>query len=222
MTNDPASYDAWYETARGHWIGEAEFRLLSRLLRPQPDESVLDVGCGSGYFARRFAQLVNGGNVTGLDADHAMLAFARTRDSQSHYIEGDAQALPFPDRTFDCVVSIAALCFVENEQRALAEILRVSRSRFAVAWLDRTSLLYRHKGQDGGTGGYRGARWHTAREIRHLFTGMPIWNLKLTSAIFLPNGNFMARAMETLLPDRLLLGSLLVASGRISPDNHAS
>lgn len=215
MIDDPASYDAWYETHRGRWIGESEFRLMSRLLQPRPDESMLDVGCGSGYFTRRFAQLVNGGNVTGLDADAAMVAFARTRDNRSHYVEGDAQALPFPDHAFDRVVSVAALCFVDNERRALAEILRVTRRRFAVAWLNRRSFLYYQKGRDGGTGGYRGARWHTAGEIRDLFAGLPVQGLSLSSAVFLTGGGFMARTLEPLIPNRLRLGSLLVAAGSV-------
>jgi SAM-dependent methyltransferase len=215
MYDTPTTYDAWYETPRGRWIGETEFRLVSRLLSFRPGDTVLDVGCGSGYFTRRFAEMTRDENVTGLDADSAMLAFARARDSRQHYVEGDAQALPFPDIAFDCVVSVAALCFVENERRALAEILRVTRRRFVVAWLNRASLLYCQKGQNGGTGNYRGARWHTAREIRNLFAGLPVQGLTLSSAVFLPGGSIVARALEPLLPGWLPIGSLLVATGSV-------
>jgi len=51
----PAEYDAWYDSPRGRWIGETEFRLLQRLLALRPGETLLDVGCGSGWFTRRFA-----------------------------------------------------------------------------------------------------------------------------------------------------------------------
>lgn len=213
MIDTPAAYDAWYETPRGQWIGEVEFRLLSRSLKLQPGETLLDVGCGSGYFTRRFADETSGENITGLDADPAMSAFARARDGRQHYVGGDAQAIPFPDHSFDCVVSVAALCFVENERQALAEILRVTRRRFAVAWLNRASLLYCQKVQDGGSGGYRGARWHTAGEVRELFTGLPVQDLMLSSAVFLPGGSVVARAFETLLPDWLPIGALLVVAG---------
>jgi SAM-dependent methyltransferase len=215
MTDGPASYDAWYETPRGRWIGEVEFQLLSRLLELHPGETLLDVGCGSGYFTRRFAGKTSGENVTGLDVDPAMLAFARARGGRQHYVEGDAQALPFSDRSFDCVVSVVALCFVENERQTLTEILRVTRRRFAVAWLNRASLLYHKKGRHGGTGGYRGARWHTAGEIRELFTELPVQDLTLSSAVFLPGGSIVARALEPLFPDKLPLGSLLVAAGKV-------
>jgi len=221
MIDDPASYDAWYETPRGRWIGETEFRLISRLLSLRPGDTVLDVGCGSGYFTRRFAEKMQGENVTGLDADYAMLAFARNRDSRQRYVEGDAQALPFPNRSFDDVVSVAALCFVEHERLALAEILRVTRRRFVVAWLNRTSLLYHQKGRDGGTGSYRGARWHTAGEIRDLFAGLPVQGLTLSSAVFLPGGGVIARALEPLIPDWLPLGSMLVAAGSVMFERNA-
>ncbi|MGC9160715.1 class I SAM-dependent methyltransferase, partial [Acidithiobacillus sp.] len=71
---DPASYDAWYDTARGRWIGMAEFRLLSRLLQARPGDTLLDVGCGTGWFTRRFAEedLL----ASGLDPNPDWLAFA--------------------------------------------------------------------------------------------------------------------------------------------------
>ncbi len=215
MINDPVSYDAWYENPRGRWIGETEFRLASQLLSPRREETILDVGCGTGYFTRRFAEKMHDENVTGLDSDPAMLAFARTRGGRQRYVEGDAQALPFQNYSFDCVVSVAALCFVENERRALAEILRVTRRRFVVAWLNRLSLLYRQKGMDGGTGGYRGAHWHSVGEIRDLFAGLPVQGLTLSSAVFLPSGGDISRALEPLIPSWLPLGSLLVATGKV-------
>jgi 2-polyprenyl-3-methyl-5-hydroxy-6-metoxy-1,4-benzoquinol methylase len=50
-----AEYDAWYRTPRGEWIGETEYRLLGKLLAARPHETLIDVGCGTGYFTRRFA-----------------------------------------------------------------------------------------------------------------------------------------------------------------------
>ncbi|MBI3918343.1 MAG: class I SAM-dependent methyltransferase, partial [Betaproteobacteria bacterium] len=71
----PEQYDAWYRTPRGRWIGENEHRLLEALLAPAPGESLLDVGCGTGYFTRKFARREL--PVTGVDLDPAMLDFAR-------------------------------------------------------------------------------------------------------------------------------------------------
>lgn len=129
---DPAEYHHWYDTDRGRWVGKVEFRLVRRLLAPQQEETVLDVGCGTGYFTHRFAQL-GGAVATGLDPDIAWLAFAAARASPNEcYVGGRAEHLPFADRSFDHVMSIAALCFLSDPRPAFAELLRVTRHRYAV------------------------------------------------------------------------------------------
>ncbi|MHB1565501.1 MAG: class I SAM-dependent methyltransferase [Acidiferrobacter sp.] len=213
---DAATYNAWYETPRGRWIGATEFRLLSRRLRLQTGETLLDVGCGTGWFTRRFAHA--GALVTGIDANPDSLTFARRQGPASiRWIMGDARNLPFGDRSFDRAVSVAALCFVDDEQRAVAEMVRVTRQRFAIGWLNRTSLLHHHKGQGAGSGAYQGARWHDSRELLDFFSGLPVRRLAVHSAVFLPSGNGIARSTERLLPYRLRAGGFVVVSGEIHP-----
>jgi SAM-dependent methyltransferase len=205
----PADYDAWYDTPRGRWIGDTELRLLQRLLALRPGETLLDVGCGSGWFTRRFAA----GNdycVTGLDNAAARLAFARAHSHNERYLEGDARALPFADAAFDCVVSVAALCFVADWRLALREMARVARRRVVVGLLNRHSLLWREKG--GGVGGYRGAHWHGSGEIREALAGLPLANIQVRSALFLPAASSLARAGERCLPNRLPWGGFLAAA----------
>ena len=209
---NPAGYDAWYATPRGRWIGETEYALASRLLAPQAGDSLLDVGCGTGWFTRRAAadDLV----ATGLDPNPDWLDYARAHSSPAlSWVEGDARDLPFADASFDHVLSIAALCFVDDERQAVAEIVRVARRRFAIGWLNRASLLYREKGKQGGSGAYQGARWHTAREVRTLFSGLPVRNLTVRSAVFLPSGTSWARLLEQGVPAMLPWGGLLVVQG---------
>jgi SAM-dependent methyltransferase len=205
----PETYDSWYDTPRGRWIGETEFRLARHALTPSPGETLLDVGCGTGWFTRRFA--AEGLAVTGLDPNAEWLAYARAHSGPGiRWAEGNAQRLPFADASFDHVVSIAALCFVADERAAVAEILRVTKRRFAIGWLNRSSLLYRQK---AGRGAYRSATWHTAGEVRRFFAGLPVRNLSLMSAVFLPNGGPLARTLERILPNRLPWGALLIAAG---------
>jgi len=210
-------YDAWYESARGRWIGETEFRLLRRLLALRPGQSLLDVGCGTGWFTRRFASIL-GLKVVGLDCNAQWLEYAREHDCRSQYLLGDSCCLPFANASFDCVVSIAALCFIDDWPRALREIVRVARGRIVVGTLNRASLLWRSKGQEGGSGAYRGARWHTRAQLRFALAALPVRNLEFHSAIFVPTASRMARAAEAVLPTRLPWGGLLVAAGdRLSP-----
>lgn len=215
----PADYDAWYDTARGRWIGETEFRLLRRLLNPQPDESLLDVGCGTGSFTRRFAALPEL-RVTGIDTNPEWLVYARDRDTRTHYLEGDARALPFADASFDRVVSVTTLCFVADWALALKEITRVTRTRFTVGVLNRASLLWRDKGRGGGSGAYHGAHWHTRAELRSALAPLPVRDIRFHTAIFLPSGSNVTRVTEYLLPNALPWGGFLVVTGEVARPHH--
>lgn len=210
----PETYDAWYDTPRGRWIGETEFALLRQLLESKPGDSILDVGCGTGWFTRRLAA----GELpaTGLDANPAMLAHARAHGGDEHYVEGDALALPFADASFDLAVSVAALCFVEDWPRALSEIVRVTRRRFVLGLLNRHSLLYWQKGRHGAVGAYRDAHWHTRNEVLGTLAKLPVVELQVRTAIFLPSGSKLARAAENMLPQTLPFGGFLAVSGEMA------
>jgi len=209
-------YDAWYETPRGRWIGEAEYSLLWSLLQPELGTSLLDIGCGTGYFTRLFARDTQGFMV-GIDPNKDWLAYARTQAAGAEtFAAARAEALPFPDHAFDCTISVAALCFIADQAQALREIIRVTRRRFVLGLLNRRSLLYLEKGRAGGTGGYRGAYWHTASEVRTLLQALPVGRLTFRSAIFLPQGTPFARTLELLLPRSVLWGSFLAVAGDVS------
>jgi SAM-dependent methyltransferase len=208
-----AEYDAWYRTARGAWIGEREFELLHRALAPRPGETLLDVGCGTGYFARLFAQRA-GVQVVGLDPSFEWLAFARDAGAPA-CVAGRAERLPFRDASFDLAIAVTSLCFIHAQADALREIVRVTRRRLALGLLNRHSVLYLQKGRGGDAGAYRGAHWHTAAEVRTLFAPLPVRDLRLASAIFLPGGGTIARRAEALLPGRLPLGGFLLAVAEV-------
>jgi len=208
----PDQYDAWYDTARGRWIGEIEFRLILALLEPEPGASILDVGCGTGYFTRRF--VLEGYEATGVDHEPEMLAFARThRAGAEDYLRGDARCLPFSDSAFDYCVSIAALCFIPEERAALEEMARVSRHGLALGLLNRRSLLYLQKGRGRGHGAYRGARWHTPAQARALLEMLPLNVRRVRTAICLPSGGAIARCVEAPLSE-LRIGGFIAAAAR--------
>lgn len=210
-----AAYEAWYDTPRGRWIGETELALLVAMLRPEPEASLLDLGCGTGWFTRRLARVMQG-TIAGIDPDEEALQLARSLTARDErYEPGRGEALPFADGAFDFSVSVAALCFIPDERQAVREMLRVTRKRFAIGLLHRRSLLWRKKGRDGGTGAYAGARWHTAAEARALFGGLPVADLQLRSAVVLPSGGIVARMVERLWPRRWLCGAFLCVSGEV-------
>lgn len=216
---DAKGYDAWYETPRGRWIGGRELEMVKRALAPCPGDALLDVGCGTGYFTRGMAGESHG-QMVGLDIESRWVAYARGRDDgRIRWVVGGAEALPFPDHRFDRVVSITALCFVEEERLAVREMVRVARRRVVLGLLNRHSLLWWQKGRRGGRGAYRGARWHTAREARALFDGLPVTGVSVSSAIWLPGGGGMARRVEGWCPEWLHGGAfLLVVADLVDPE----
>ena len=207
----PEGYDAWYDSPQGRWIGATEFHLLQRLVGLQPGETLLDVGCGTGWFTRRFAAR-HGWNVTGLDNDPERLAFARAHGRNERYLDGDACALPFADADIDCIVSITALCCIDDWRQALREMTRVARRRVALGLLNRHSLLWRKKGSHGGSGDYRGAHWHGVDEVRGALAALPVTNVQARTALFLPGASPLARIGERCLPNRLPWGGFLVVA----------
>jgi ubiquinone/menaquinone biosynthesis C-methylase UbiE len=209
----PDQYDSWYYTARGRWIGETEFRLIMGLLEPGPCARVLDVGCGTGYFTRRFVG--EGHDVTGLDPDPAMLAYARAhRAGTEEYVLGDARRLPFSDGEFDYCISITALCFIPEERLALGEMARVSRRGLALGLLNRWSLLYLQKGRHGGLGAYHGAKWHSPAQAMALLKTLPMATRCMRTAIHLPSGDGFARSVEVLAPHWVPFGGFIAAAAR--------
>lgn len=94
-----------------------------------PGMQVLDVACGTGNAAIQAAQA--GARVTGLDLVPKLLeggrAKARALGLEMDWREGDAEDLPFPDASFDRVVSTFGHMFAPRHQRTADEMARVCR-----------------------------------------------------------------------------------------------
>lgn len=107
-------------------------------------QDVLDVACGTGILARAIARRYEGlGSITGLDLNPGMLAVARCKAPGIDWQHGDAQALPFKDRSFDVVVSQFGLMLCHSPAQALGEMYRVlrPRGRLIVAVFDSISRI---------------------------------------------------------------------------------
>lgn len=103
--------------------------LLIEALEVHSTERVLDVATGSGNAALAAAR--RGCTVVGLDYVPALLERARRRaDAEGldvEFVEGDAEALPYADGSFDVVASVFGAMFAPNQEQAANEIARVCR-----------------------------------------------------------------------------------------------
>ncbi|MEU8364670.1 class I SAM-dependent methyltransferase [Nonomuraea sp. NPDC048882] len=126
----PRAYDA-FATIGFLGARRATFTRLATAARPHAGDRVLDVGCGTGYLTRILSPVVTPtGHVTGLDPSPAMIDHARGRASANcTYVVGEGQSLPFPDGSFDLVVSSLAVHHMPAGARpeALRQMFRVLR-----------------------------------------------------------------------------------------------
>lgn len=107
---------------------EAETEFVNRL-KLTPGTRVLDVACGTGNTAIPAAQ--TGAQVTGVDIAANLIAQAKERAKKAgvnaEFREGDAEALDFPDQSFDVVISVFGAMFAPRPEKVAAEFLRVCR-----------------------------------------------------------------------------------------------
>lgn len=87
---------------------------------------VLDVACGTGILAREAAIRVGpAGRVAGVDPGRGMLVVASELAPSVEWQEATAESLPYPDQSFDAVVSQFGLMFFSDHSQALREMIRV-------------------------------------------------------------------------------------------------
>lgn len=94
----------------------------------KPGMRILDVGCGKGFLLHEFTQTVPGIEIAGLDISRYGLDHAK-EEVKPFLVEGNAVNLPFPDQSFDLVISLATLhnLGLKDATKAFGEIQRVGR-----------------------------------------------------------------------------------------------
>ena len=108
-------------------------KLISKYLKPKPEDKLLDVGCGTGlttepWKCKRF----------GIDPAKKLLARARKKQ-EIEYKLAPTENIPYPDDFFDIVISITAIQNFQDIEKGLKEIKRVGKDRFVLTFLKKSS-----------------------------------------------------------------------------------
>lgn len=157
---DIGHFDRWAPSYDRGWAQRIFFRPLYRralavveTLAPDP-EHILDVGCGTGGFLRLAAARVPAARLTGVDPSEAMVAqavAANPAGGRLTFVRAAAEALPFPDGTFDLALSTMSFHHWADQAKGLVEIGRVLRPGATLLLADHFvirshSLLYAMSG----------------------------------------------------------------------------
>jgi SAM-dependent methyltransferase len=132
------------ENQKAAWSTFALFESMTGTVAPRlvsfagikPGASVLDVGCGTGVVGLTAARL--GARVTGVDLTPELIARAKENSAlmgvAADWRQGDAEALPLPDASFDFVVSQFGHMFAPRPDVAVREMLRVLKPGGVIAF----------------------------------------------------------------------------------------
>jgi len=181
-----------------------ELDLILNRIGPTKGLRVLGVGCGDGILAVELSR--RGADVMGVDASEAMVAAATARavaeDPRAEFERAEADALPFPDDTFDVVTAVTVLCFIDDTDRAVREMVRVLRpgGRLVLGELGRISLwaLLRQIKGWFGSATWRAAHFRTAGELSALAERAGLSGIEIRGAIFYPPIGIAALGMKRL------------------------
>jgi ubiquinone/menaquinone biosynthesis C-methylase UbiE len=123
----PETYDQWFTTPIGQLVKKVEGELLLDLIKPNPGDLILDAGCGTGVFTVDLLHL--GCTIIGIDLSMPMLARAKQKACgyPLRIVLADLLSLPFSENSFDKVISVTALEFIEDGRGAIDELFRVTK-----------------------------------------------------------------------------------------------
>jgi SAM-dependent methyltransferase len=171
-------YDDWFVRHAAAYQSEL---LAVRALLPWQGLG-LAIGVGTGRFAAPL------GVQVGIDPAREVLDYATGRGITP--VQAVAEALPFADDSFDYVLSVTTICFVDDASAMLSEAYRVLKpgGELVIGFIDRTSELGQHYlAHQAENVFYREATFYSTAEVEHLLhiTGFsdPLWAQTLSKTL---------------------------------------
>jgi ubiquinone/menaquinone biosynthesis C-methylase UbiE len=104
-------------------VSRRRFALEMIESRVAPGSKILDIGCGTGHLAGELMR--RGYQAWGVDFSEGMVRYAREHYAADRFQVGDIEQIPFPDNTFDGVMSLGVMEYLSRDEPALREMWRV-------------------------------------------------------------------------------------------------
>ena len=184
-------YDRWYDGPQGATYDRLEKHAVARLLPSDGrGKDLLDVGCGTGHWARFFSE--HGFTVTGIDISPSMIRVARGKGVPGAFFAvADAHELPFGSGRFDVTVAITTLEFATEREVVLREMIRCTRrpgGLVLVGVLNALAPINRRR-KAAGKPTYKEARCLSPRELKVALA--PFGETRVTSAALVPQARWL-------------------------------
>ena len=168
-------YDAWFDENELVYLSELE--AVKSML---PDSGTgIEIGVGTGRFAAPL------GIKLGLEPSKSMASLARKRGIE--VVEGMAESLPFEDSSFDFVLMVTVICFLDDVGKALSEAYRVLKPGgcIIIAFIDKNSpigKMYEHRKNEDVF--YKEATFYSVDEVSDLLQQAGFKNLSFCQTVF--------------------------------------
>jgi SAM-dependent methyltransferase len=133
-------FNRWAEAGRGEGMEQDHLPIVLPVLdrmHLQPDDNVLDLGCGAGWLSNLLAEQVPEGRVVGIDVSDEMIRHARRRNASLENVlsvVGEAEQIPWDAGFFTHAISVESAYYWPDPARAAAELFRVLREGGS-AWI---------------------------------------------------------------------------------------
>lgn len=168
-------YEEWFE--RNKNVYKSELKAVKNFI--SENEKGLEIGIGTGRFAKPL------GIETGIEPSESMRKIAADKGLEVY--DGVGESIPFSVKSFDFVLMVTTICFLDDIEKTVKECRRILRKngKIVIGFVDRDTPLgqeYLQKKDDNIF--YKDAHFHSAEEIRKLLNQFEFKNIEIVQTVF--------------------------------------
>jgi len=218
-------YGLRYKNLAGRYFMSRKIQTITKLGNLKGNEKMIEIGCANGPYTFQFSS--KGFSMTGLDLSEKNIKEAKKRNillkKGCEFFVGDAHNLPFKDETFDVVVSISAIRYVPNPEKAIKEMYRIVKKggTVIVDFPNKKSPWFKHLKPMIAQTSHIHDNHYTVSEVKSMFSDSNFSNVeneiilftwKSTPKFLLPLMIIFDRIFESLFFSRSY-ASIIVCKG---------